>query len=208
MIKASPWLTPTSRAYSACLSSGLPLRHRARWRKNPPDWNPLLPVISQSNSKGFVLGDALYLAPKPWLDATLGAELFTNRGSAERGEFRARPFENTSIKYTYFGVIDRGLRLTGPNDTTLVEKQGGHQQQVEVQSLLPEGWRFVSDFNELTSLTFRLAFADNFGDAITASEVRSATFLSNNFRGFQPELRPTWPTRLSSASRLHPPPPE
>jgi LPS-assembly protein len=143
----------------------------------------LLPVISQSNSKGFVLGDALYLAPKPWLDATLGAELFTNRGSAERGEFRARPFENTSIKYTYFGVIDRGLRLTGPNNTTLVEKQGGHQQQVEVQSLLPEGWRFVSDFNELTSLTFRLAFADNFGDAIT-SEVRSATFLSNNFRGF------------------------
>src|SRR5580704_3590925 len=143
----------------------------------------LLPVISQSNSKGFVLGDALYLAPKPWLDATLGAELFTNRGSAERGEFRARPFENTSIKYTYFGVIDRGLRLPGPNDTTLVEKQGGHQQQVEVQSLLPQGWRFVSDFNELTSLTFRLAFADNFGDAIT-SEVRSATFLSNNFRGF------------------------
>ena len=143
----------------------------------------LLPVISQSNSKGFVLGDALYLAPKPWLDATLGAELFTQRGSAERAEFRARPFENTSIKYTYFGVIDRGLRLPGPNDTTLVEKQGGHQQQLEVQSLLPQGWRFVADVNELTSLTFRLAFADTFGDAIT-SEVRSATFLTNNFRGF------------------------
>ncbi len=143
----------------------------------------LLPVISQSNSKGFVLGDAVYLAPKPWLDATLGAELLTNRGSAERAEFRARPFENTSIKYTYFGVIDRGLRFPGPNDTTLIEKQGGHQQQLEVQSVLPEGWRFVADINELTSLTFRLAFADTFGDAIT-SEVRSATFLSNNFRGF------------------------
>jgi len=143
----------------------------------------LLPVISQSNSKGFVLGDAIYLAPKPWLDATLGAELLTKRGSAERAEFRARPFENTSIKYTYFGVIDRGLSLPGPNDTTLLEKQGGHQQQLEVQSLLPEGWRFVADINELTSLTFRLAFADTFGDAIT-SEVRSATFLTNNFRGF------------------------
>jgi len=143
----------------------------------------LLPVISQSNSKGFVLGDALYLAPKPWLDTTLGAELLTKRGSAERAEFRARPFENTSIKYTYFGVIDRGLRLPGPNDTTLVEKQGGHQQQLEVQSLLTHGWRFVADINELTSLTFRLAFADTFGDAIT-SEVRSATFLTNNFRGF------------------------
>jgi LPS-assembly protein len=143
----------------------------------------LLPILSQSNSKGFVLGDAVYLAPKPWLDATLSAELFTKRGSAERAEFRARPFENTSIKYTYFGVIDRGLSLPGPNDTTVLEKQGGHQQQLEVQSLLPEGWRFVADINELTSLTFRLAFADTFGDAIT-SEVRSATFLTNNFHGF------------------------
>ncbi|HEY2548571.1 MAG TPA: LPS assembly protein LptD [Candidatus Acidoferrum sp.] len=143
----------------------------------------LLPVLSQSNSKGFIIGDALYLAPKPWLDATLGAEYLSKRGSAERAEFRARPFENTSIKYTYFGVIDSGLKTPGPDGTTLVEKQGGHQQQLEVQSLLPDGWRFVSDVNELTSLTFRLAFADSFGDAIT-SEVRSATFLTNNFRGF------------------------
>ena len=143
----------------------------------------LLPVISQSNTKGFVLGDSLYLAPKPWLDATLGAELLSKRGSAERAEFRARPFENTSIQYMYFGVIDRGLRLPGINGATIVEKQGGHQQQLEVQSLIPGGWRFVADVNELTSLTFRLAFADSFGDAIT-SEVRSATFLTNNFRGF------------------------
>ncbi len=143
----------------------------------------LLPVISQTNTKGFVFGDALYLAPKPWLDATLGAELLSKRGSAERAEFRARPFENTSIKYTYFGVIDRGLLLPGANGATIVEKQGGHEQQLEAQSLLPDGWRFVADINELTSLTFRLAFADTFGDAIT-SEVRSATFLSNNFRGF------------------------
>jgi LPS-assembly protein len=143
----------------------------------------LLPVISQSNSKGFVFGDALYLAPRPWFDATMGAELLTKRGSAERGEFRARPFENTSIKYTYFGVIDRGILEPGPNGTSILEKQGGHQQQVEVQSLLPNGWRFVADDSALTSLTFRLAFADSFGEAIT-SEVRSATFLTNNFRGF------------------------
>jgi LPS-assembly protein len=143
----------------------------------------LLPIVSQTNTKGFVLGDALYLAPKPWLDATLGAELYSMRGSAERAQFRARPFENTSIQYTYFGVIDRGLQLPGPNGTTILDKQGGHQQQLEVQSLLPDNWRFVADINELTSLTFRLAFADTFGDAVT-SEVRSATFLTHNFDGF------------------------
>jgi LPS-assembly protein len=143
----------------------------------------LLPVIGNSNIRGFVLGDALYLAPKPWLDTTLGAELLTKRGSAERAQFRAKPFENTTIQYTYFGVIDRGLRVPGPNGTTLLEKQGGHEQSLGVQSLLGNGWRFVADVNSLTSLTFRLAFADTYGQAIT-SEVRSATFLTNNFNGF------------------------
>ena len=35
----------------------------------------------------------------------------------------------------------------------------------------------------MSSLTFRLAFADNFGDAIN-SEVRSSIFLTHNFNGF------------------------
>ncbi|MFI5097488.1 MAG: LPS-assembly protein LptD [Candidatus Acidiferrales bacterium] len=139
----------------------------------------LVPVVGESNSKGFIGGDAFYWAPKPWMDATLGLEYFSRRGWSQRGDFRARPFEDTSIKYTYFGVIDRGI--AGP-DGTLV-KQGGHQQQLEVQSLWKHGWRFVADVNALTSLTFRLAFADTYGDAIN-SELRSSLFLSNNFRGF------------------------
>lgn len=139
----------------------------------------LIPAIGNSNSKGFVFGDAFYWAPKPWFDSTLGAELFSSRGTSQRGEIRIKPFENTSIKYTYFGVIDRGIaQPTGP-----AVKQGGHEQQLEVQSLLPHGWRFVTDYNQLSSLTFRLAFADTFGDAIN-SEVRSSVFLTNNFQGF------------------------
>jgi len=139
----------------------------------------LIPTIGNSNSKGFVFGDALYWAPKPWFDTTLGSELFSSRGFSQRGEIRAKPFEDTSIRYTYFGVIDRGITAS---DGTF-EKQGGHEQQLEVQSLLPKGWRFVTDYNQLSSLTFRLAFADSFGDAIN-SEVRTSIFLTNNFHGF------------------------
>src|SRR4029077_9690048 len=84
-----------------------------------------------------------------------------------------------SLLYTYYGVIDRGIT----NSDGVLQKQGGHQQQLEIQSLLPQGWRFVADFNQLSSLTFRLAFADAYGDAIN-SEVRSSIFLTNNFRGF------------------------
>jgi LPS-assembly protein len=139
----------------------------------------LIPDIGHSNSKGFILGDAFYWAPASWLDATVGAQYLSRRGSAERGEFRARPAQNTSLRYTYYGVIDRGL----PGANGVAVPEGGHQQQFEMQSLLPNHWRFVADFNELSSLTFRLAFADTYGEAIN-SEVRSAVFLTNNFNGF------------------------
>src|SRR5208337_1770457 len=128
---------------------------------------------------GFIGGDAFYWAPKSWMDAMLGLEYFSRRGWAQRGDFRALPFADTSIKYNYYGVLDRGI--PGPDGTVI--NQGGHQQQLEVQSLWRHGWRFVADVNELTSLTFRLAFADNYGDAIN-SEIRSSVFLSNNFHGF------------------------
>ena len=139
----------------------------------------LLPDLGQSSRKGFIAGDAFYFAPLPWLDATIGAQYMSRRGVLERGSFRAKPFENTSVEYTYFGADDRGL--LGANG--IRNPQGGEQQRLEIQSLLPRGWRFVTDYNQLSSLTFRLAFADTFGEA-TNSEVRTAVFLTNNFRGF------------------------
>jgi len=139
----------------------------------------LLPLIGNSNQKGFVFGDAFYWAPRPWFDTTLGFDYFSRRGTAQRGQVRARPFENTSIRYDYFGVIDRGLpQASGPPIN-----QGGHQQSLEVQSLWNHGWRFVADVNELSSLTFRLAFSDTYGEAIN-SEIPSSIFLTNNFNGF------------------------
>jgi len=93
----------------------------------------LIPDVGQSSRKGFILGDAFYLAPTPWMDATLGAQFMSRRGLLERGSLRAKPFENTSAEYTYFGVDDRGLR--NPDGTRT--RQGGEQQRLEVQSLLP-----------------------------------------------------------------------
>jgi LPS-assembly protein len=139
----------------------------------------LIPEIGNSNRKGVILGDAFYWAPASWFDTTLGAQYLSKRGSAERAEVRATPSENTTLTYNYYGVIDRGL----PDSNGVLQPQGGHQQRLEIQSLLPNNWHFVTDFNQLSSLTFRLAFADAYGDAIN-SEVRSSIFLTNNFKGF------------------------
>ncbi len=130
----------------------------------------MLPILGNSNTKGFTFGDAFYWAPKPWMDATMGFEYFSKRGPGERASFRARPFENTSIQYKYYAVQDR-------------EDQGGYTQQLEIQSLWSHGWRFVTDLNQLSSLTFQLAFAGTYTEAIN-SDIRSAVFLTNNFHGF------------------------
>jgi LPS-assembly protein len=130
----------------------------------------MLPILGNSNTKGFTLGDAFYWAPTTWMDATMGFEYFSKRGPGERASFRARPFENTTIEYKYYAVQDR-------------EDQGGYTQQLEVQSLWNHGWRFVTDLNQLSSLTFQLAFAGTYTEAIN-SDIRSAVFLTNNFRGF------------------------
>jgi LPS-assembly protein len=130
----------------------------------------LLPALGNSTSKGFVFGDEFYWAPTSWMDTTVGAELLSRRGSAERARLRATPAENISLLYSYFGVIDR-------------RGQGGHEHHLQGQALLPHNWRLVADLNELSSLTFRLAFADNVGDAVN-SEVRSSGFLTHNFQGF------------------------
>jgi LPS-assembly protein len=139
----------------------------------------LIPEISNSSHKGFILGDAYYWAPTPWMDATLGAQLLSRRGSSEREEFRAKPSEDSSIFYNYYGVVDRGLK----DAFGVRQPQGGHEQTFQASTLLPDGWRAVADINQLSSLTFRLAFADTFGEAVN-SEVRSAAFLTNNFHGF------------------------
>src|SRR5271167_2900779 len=82
----------------------------------------MLLILGNSNTKGFTFGDAFYWAPYSWMDATLGFEYFSKRGPGQRVNFRARPNENTSIEYKYFGVEDR-------------ENQGGYEQQLEITSL-------------------------------------------------------------------------
>jgi LPS-assembly protein len=140
----------------------------------------LLPEFSDTSLKGIVVGDGYYWAPKDWTDLTLGAAYLSRRGWQQNVEFRAKPWENVSLTAQYFGVIDRGL----PDPATgLRVKQGGHSAQFGFNALLNNGWRAVADLNQLTSLTFRLAFSPTFGEAVN-SEVRSSAFLTNNFRGF------------------------
>jgi LPS-assembly protein len=138
-----------------------------------------MPDFSTATNKGTIIGESFYWAPVDWMDAELGAELYTLRGWSQYADLRARPSQSFRLSYSYFGVQDRGL--LGPNGRG--PSQSGHQSRFFSQANLPNGWRFVADVNELSSLTFRLAFAATYTGA-TSSELVSAGFLTNNFRGY------------------------
>jgi LPS-assembly protein len=139
----------------------------------------LLPDSGESSSKGYIFGDAVYWAPTDWADLTLGAYYYSRRGWAQRGLLRMRPWENATLEVSYSGVEDRGL----PQPTGPPINQGGHEARLLFTALLPNGWRAVADLDDLSSLTYRLAWSETYVQAVN-SEVRNSAFLTKNFRGF------------------------
>jgi LPS-assembly protein len=139
----------------------------------------LIPDIGNSTRKGFVLGDAFYWAPFDWIDLTLGASYYSKRGWAQNGSLRLRPWQGASLDASYFGVLDRGLpQASGPP-----VNQGGREEHLLFKSPVPGGWRAVADLDQLSSLTFRLAFSETYSEAVN-SEVPNTAFLTKSFDGY------------------------
>lgn len=126
----------------------------------------LIPNIGQSSQKGTIIGDAFYWAIDPSADMTVGAEYFSSRGWAEIGDFRAKPNENSTIDFRYYGVTDR-------------KNQGGEEARLQAVTEFPDEVRGVADIDYLSSFIFREAFAESFTQAIN-SEIKSVAFLTKN----------------------------
>src|SRR5271163_5131059 len=139
----------------------------------------LLPDFGESSSRGYIFGDAVYWAPTDWADLTIGAYYYSRRGWAQRAVMRMRPWENANLEVSYNGVEDRGL----PQPTGPPINQGGHEARLLFTALLPNDWRAVADLDNLSSLTYRLAWSETYVQAVN-SEVRNSGFLTKNFRGF------------------------
>ncbi len=145
----------------------------------------LVPSIGVSSRKGLILGDSLYWAMSRSVDATLGAEYFSQRGWAEHVDFRARPSEDSSIEATYFGVLDKGLKTLNPaTGAYYLQDQGGEDLKVTANAAtLPFGFYGAASAEYLNRYLFRLAFTENFSQAVN-SEVQSVAFASKPFDGF------------------------
>jgi LPS-assembly protein len=139
----------------------------------------LIPTIGESSLKGFVLGDSYFWAPADWIDLTLGGQYFSRRGWSQNASLDATPSRNVHFEADYFGVDDRGV--AGTDGTTI--RQGGYQAHEEFDALFGNGWRLAADENQLSSMTFRLGFAETYSQAVNP-EVISSAFVTRNFDGY------------------------
>lgn len=130
----------------------------------------LLPIFGTSSTKGTILGDSFYWAINRSMDTTVGGEYFSKRGWALHDVFRARPSETSFLNFDYFGVMDR-------------LNQGGEDVKLNGEAVLPYDFRGVASLNYLSSFVFRLAFTENFSQAVN-SEVKSVAFVSKTYQGF------------------------
>lgn len=156
----------------------------------------LVPSATHSTTKGYVFGDSFYWAPTEWMDATVGGQYLSLRGWSQNGDLRMKPWENATLTASYYGVIDRGIESGGT-----ITKQGGHEDHLFFDAMLPDDWRAVADIDQLSSLTFRLAFAETFAQAVN-SEVRTTTFLTKNTGGLTVSLAALSYKNFLSASPL------
>ena len=139
----------------------------------------LLPTVGESSTKGTTVGESFYWAINRSMDATLGGEYFSKRGWSQRGEFRWRPEQDSNFDLLYSGVLDRGIVIG--NQTV---QQGGEEARASADDAsLPLGFRGAADADYLSSFLYRLAFSENFSQAVN-SEVKSVAFASRNLNGY------------------------
>ncbi len=150
----------------------------------------LIPNPGTSTAKGQFIGDSFYWAINRSADATLGGEYLSKRGWALNEAFRARPSQKSFINFNYFQVLDRGIvqnvqQVGAPPGQTVPQKvnQGGEDIKLNGETTFAHNVRGVASLDYLSSFAFRLAFTDNFSQAVN-SEVKSIAFASKSIQGF------------------------
>ena len=143
----------------------------------------LIPNFGTSSTKGTIIGDSFYWAINRSMDATVGAEYLSKRGWSLQENFRAKPSDTSYLNLNYFQVLDRGIVGKDAAGNPITQDQGGEDIKLNGEAIFPHDVRGVASLNYLSSFIFRLAFTENFSQAVD-SEVKSTAFLTKSIQGF------------------------
>jgi LPS-assembly protein len=140
----------------------------------------LIPVISNSSTKGLVIGEQVYWVINRSTDLLAGTEYFSKRGWAPNGRFRYRGRDLNFLTVQWNSLLDRGLESTHQN-------QGGVDLILLGRRDPNEFTRSIANVEYLSSYIYRQAFTENFNVAVS-SEVKSQAFQTHNKDGFNSEI--------------------
>ena len=175
----------------------------------------LIPVLSNSSIKGFIVGEQVYWAINRSMDMIVGSEFFSKRGWAPNGDFRYKGRGLDHLVVRWNALLDRGVEqqvgntiattaarpanfaarlspaeqeelIPGPVGYELVN-QGGVDVVAEGRKDFTANTYAAGTMEYLSSYLYRLVFNDNFSQAIS-SQVASDVGLTHARNGFVPSL--------------------
>jgi LPS-assembly protein len=133
----------------------------------------LIPVLGQSSSKGWIVGEQYYLALGRSADLTMGLQYYSLRGWAESATFRGKGAGDDVFQAHFSALQDRGYTPSGGTYTN----QGGEDVTAAFRKQLAEHTRLVGDGEYLSSYVYREAFTENFNQAVS-SDITSIGYLT------------------------------
>ncbi len=143
----------------------------------------LIPVLGQSSSKGFVIGETIYLPFNRSSDLTVGAEYFSQRGYSQLATFRYRGLGDDFVQAHYTGLLDR---QNGPLGTTSAN-QGGEDISAGGRHDFSPGNRVAAQIEYLSSYVYREAFSESFNQAVS-TDITSVAYGVHQASGFETAL--------------------
>ena len=172
----------------------------------------LIPVLSNSTIKGFIVGEQFYWVINRSMDMIVGSEYYSKRGWAPNGDFRYKGAGLDHLTVRWNALLDRGVEqeigntiptnpaaiaqsattpkpsdlIPGPIGEELVNQGGVDVVALGRKDLSPET-RVAGVVEFLSSYVYRLVFNDNYSQAIS-SEVSSDLSLTHSHNGFTPSI--------------------
>jgi LPS-assembly protein len=167
----------------------------------------LIPVVSNSSIKGFIVGEQVYWVINRSMDMVVGSEYYSKRGWAPNGDFRYKGPGLDHLIARWNALLDRGVEQTqyplpsgsaqsngsaqpadrpaGPVNTLV--NQGGVDVVALGRKDLTADTRVAGTVEYLSSYIYRLVFNDNYSQAVS-SEVASDLSLTHEHNGFVPSI--------------------
>ena len=151
----------------------------------------LIPVLGDSSSKGFTVGEQVYWSINRSTDLTAGAIFYSDRGWEQSASFHYRGLGQDFVQAHYSGLQDRGYTPSGGiytnqsgEDAVISARRDfiGDSPESSLAGANAVQSRVAADVEYLSSFPYREAFSSNFNQAVS-SDVVSTVYGTREWDG-------------------------